>query len=143
MPSKKCILIVRGVKSLRNGKRNPKEYPYWNELISLLKDYKIKEVGIVPLEELNRLLDECFTWIGVDSFFQHYAWYHKKKGIVIFGKSDPNIFGHKDNINILKGRNHLRSNQFDIWENENYSEEVFVKPEIILEEVKRLDGKQI
>lgn len=133
MLSEKCILISKGVKLLRNGKRNPKDYPYWDKLIELLKkEYKIIEVGILPLKELDKLIEECYTWIAVDSFFQHYAWYKGKKGIVIFGKSDPNIFGHKENINILKDRNHLRSNQFSIWELEEYSEDCFTQPEEII-----------
>ena len=134
------IIIAPFAKELRNGKENPKNYPYWEELISLIKE-PIVQVGIegekqlVPdfrknlsILELRQLIQECRTWVGIDSFFQHLAWDENKKGILLWGPSDPNIFGHPENINLLKDRKYLVPNQFLWWEATEHQAERFVTP---------------
>ena len=77
------IIIAPFAQKLLNGKENPKNYPYWKELIGMI-DEPILQVGVqgekqlvddfrknLPIKELRKLLQECQTWIGVDSFFQH------------------------------------------------------------------------
>ena len=81
---------------------------------------------------LRELLWQCRTWIGVDSFFQHLGWDEGKKGIVLWGPSDPLIFGHPENINLLKARSHLVKNQFLWWEATEYQNDRFVKPKEVL-----------
>lgn len=138
------IIISPYSQKLRNGKINPKNYPYWKELISLI-DEQIIQVGVtgeeqlVPdfrlnlsMNELKELVLECRTWISVDSFFQHFCWDLNKPGIVLFGQSDPNIFGHSENTNLLVDRKYLREKQFWLWEQADYNEECFVKPEIVI-----------
>lgn len=138
------IIISPYSKMLRNGANNPKNYPYWKELISLI-DEDIVQVGIsgeeqlvkdfrknLSLNEMSNLINECKTWISVDSFFQHFAWHLGKPGIVLWGQSDPDIFGHKENINLLKDRKYLREKQFWIWEQCEYNSEAFVEPEYVL-----------
>jgi len=138
------ILIAPYSKLLRNGKNNPKNYPYWKELISLIKE-EIIQIGTdheeqlvpefrrnLPLGDLRYLIGECRTWISVDSFFQHLAWDCGKKGIVLFGPSDPLIFGHPENINLLEDRSYLREKQFWWWEQCEYRKEAFVKPAEVL-----------
>lgn len=130
---------------------NPKNYPYWPELIELLKPLKmnIVQVGIsgekklvedfrpdLSLDELKKLILECNGWISVDSFFQHYAWSLGVKGIVIFSQSDPNIFGHHENINLLKDRKYLREKQFWLWSQTQYIKEAFVDPTVVFDAVK-------
>src|SRR5690349_8577018 len=105
--NKKTILISRGVRPLRNGKTNAKTYPYFDELVSLLGDYEIKEIETMPLEQLEPTIKSAETVICVDSFIQHFCWLIGKQAVVIWGKSDPLIFGHKENINILKDRKYL------------------------------------
>jgi ADP-heptose:LPS heptosyltransferase len=108
------IIISPFVKPLRNGKNNPKNYPYWETLIEMI-DEPIVQVGVegekqlvpdfrknLPIGELRKLIQECRTWISCDSFFQHLAWDEKKPGIVLWGPSDPLIFGHPENVNLLK-----------------------------------------
>ena len=103
------IVMAPYAQKLRTGKLNPKNYPYWEELIGKI-DEPIIQVGIegekqlvpdfrknLPIAELRKLLKECRIWIGVDSFFQHLAWDEGKKGIVLWGPSDPLIFGHPEN----------------------------------------------
>ena len=137
------ILIHPYAKPLLNGKVNPKNYPYWEELISLI-DEPIIQIGVegekqlVPdfrknlsIIELRQLIKDCRTWIGIDSFFQHLAWSEGKQGIVLWSVSDPLIFGHTENINLLKNRVYLAKNQFLWWDFTEYDANKFVEPEII------------
>ena len=139
------IIISPYAKALRNGKTNAKNYPYWKELIRLI-DKPIVQVGIegeeqlvddfrknLSLNELGKLVDQCKTWISCDSFFQHFSWDKQKYGIVLWSVSDPLIFGHPENINLLKDRNNLVENQFLWWENTEHDAKKFVSPEIVIE----------
>lgn len=138
------IIISPYSKQLKNGKRNPKEYPHWNELIALINE-PIVQVGVtgekqlVPdfrpnlsLVQLKELLQECRTWIGCDSFFQHLAWSIGKPGIVLWSVSDPLIFGHPENINLLKDRSCLAENQFLWWDYVEYDPNKFVSPQEVI-----------
>jgi ADP-heptose:LPS heptosyltransferase len=82
---------------------------------------------------LRNLIGMCDTWISCDSFFQHLAWDEGKPGIVLWSVSDPNIFGHSENINLLKSRDCLAPNQFLWWEATEYDPNKFVEPERVLE----------
>ena len=139
------IIISPYSKALKNGKTNPKNYPYWKELIRLINE-PIVQVGIegeeqlvddfrknLSLSKLRTLIDQCKTWISCDSFFQHLAWDQGKCGIVLWSVSDPLIFGHPENINLLKDRNNLVQNQFLWWEHTEHDANKFVKPKIVLE----------
>ena len=139
------IIISPYSKALRSGKTNPKNYPYWKELIRLIKE-PIVQVGIegeeqlvddfrknLSLKELESLVNDCRTWISCDSFFQHFSWDKQKYGIVLWSVSDPLIFGHPENINLLKDRNNLVQNQFLWWEQTEYDANKFVSPEIVIE----------
>jgi ADP-heptose:LPS heptosyltransferase len=138
------IIISPYAKALNNGKTNPKNYPYWEELISLI-DEPIVQVGIegekqlVPdfrknlaVPQLRQLIKDCRIWIGCDSFFQHLAWSEGKQGIVLWSVSDPLIFGHSENINLLKDRNSLAKNQFLWWESTEHNSESFVLPQEVI-----------
>ena len=139
------IIISPYAKALKSEKTNPKNYPYWKELIKLI-DEPIVQVGIegeeqlVPdfrknlsLKELETLVNDCRTWISCDSFFQHFAWDKQKYGIVLWSVSDPLIFGHLENFNLLKNRNNLVENQFLWWEDTEHDPNKFVSPEIVIE----------
>lgn len=143
------IIISPYAKFMRNGEKHPKNYPFWEEVIKNTNEHII-QVGIkgetqlvedfrtnLPLYELALLVKDCKTWVSVDSFFQHFCWDIGKPGIVIFAQSDPNIFGHPENINLLKDRKYLRDKQFWIWEQAEYKEEAFVGPEIVLNALKK------
>ena len=139
------IIISPYAKKLICGKENPKNYAYWKELIALI-DEPIIQVGVegeeqlvddfrknLPISELRKLLKECRIWIGCDSFFQHLAWDEGKQGIALWSVSDPLIYGHAENINLLGSRDNLVKNQFLWWENVEHKSEFFVSPEMILE----------
>jgi len=138
------IIIAPYAQKLRTGKQNPKNYPYWEELISKI-DEPIVQVGLVgekqlvpdfktnlSIAALRELLWQCRTWIGVDSFFQHLAWDEGVPGIVLWGPSDPLIWGHSKNTNLLKDRSHLVANQFIWWEATEHCNDRFVKPNEVL-----------
>lgn len=140
------ILISPYAKKLHNGKLNPKNYPYWKELIELIGESNIIQIGIegeeqlvsdfrknLPILELKKLLDSCTNWISCDSFFQHLAWSVGKRGIVLWSVSDPNIYGHKENINLLKDRSYLSPNQFLWWEQTPHNSDAFVAPSVVIE----------
>ena len=138
------IIISPYAKKLINGKENPKNYPFWHELIALI-DEPIIQVGIdgetplvedfrsnLSMPELRQLIKDCRIWIGVDSFFQHLAWSEGKPGIVLWSVSDPRIFGHKENLNLLKSRDNLTKNQFLWWDFTEHNPDYFLKPEEVI-----------
>ena len=138
------IIIAPYAQKLRTGDNNPKNYPYWEELISKI-DEPIIQVGIegekqlvedfrtnLPIECLRQLVKDCRTWISVDSFFQHLGWDEGKQGIVLWGPSDPLIYGHPENINLLKDRKYLAPNQFLWWEQTEHLPDRFISPEEVL-----------
>lgn len=147
------IIISPYARKMRNGKLNPKNYPYWEEVVRGI-DEEIIQIGVegeeplVPdfrkhlaLYELAALTTQCKTWMSVDSFFQHFCWDLNKPGIVLFGQSDPNIFGHPENVNLLKDRKYLREKQFWLWEQAEYDKDAFVEPEIVLNELEKFGVK--
>jgi hypothetical protein len=152
------ILISPYSKKLRrklsSGKEidvaNPKNYPHWKEVVAELSD--VVQIGVTGEEQLvedfrtdlalNIITDlarECLTWISVDNFFPHLVHYElRKSGVVIWGMSDPKIFGYPENINLLRDEKYLRRDQFDVWVNEPYNSNIFVEPDIVIEAVKSL-----
>ena len=155
---KEIILIFPYSVKLRNGKENPKNYPYWKELIDLIKlnyDYLIIQIGKdtenkiegvdaflknLSFKELEKLLNECKTWISIDSFFPHFVnCYNKNKsGIVLFGPSDPKIYGYTYNVNILKDTKYLRKNMYEVWENTEYNKESFYTEQQLFNFIKHI-----
>lgn len=138
------IIIHPYAKPLQSGKQNPKNYPYWQELIALINE-SIVQIGVIgeqqlvpdfrtnlPVIELRRLIKECRTYIAVDSFFQHLAWSEQKQGIVLWSVSDPRIFGHDCNINLLQNRDYLSANQFLWWDATEYNIDAFMKPQEVI-----------
>lgn len=144
------ILISPYAKKTKNNNESPKNYPFWSELVWLVHENGIKttQLGLkgddligcsdnkfdLNLVELQLLLDEYDTFISVDSFFQHFAWYYNKKGIVLWGPSNPNIFGHKEHLNLIENIDNIRKDQFLYWENE--ISDNFVKPNAVITALK-------
>lgn len=149
------IILSPYAKYMRNGKPHPKNYPWWKEVIDHIDD-EIIQVGVtgeppivsdfrhnLPLDELGKLVDECSTWMSVDSFLQHFAWDRRKYGIAIFSQSDPIIFGHPENSNLLKDRSYLREQQFWLWEQCEFNADAFVKPEVVLDTLHKNFGVKL
>lgn len=147
------ILVSPFAKQMRNGKPHPKNYPWWKEVISRI-DEEIIQVGVegeeqlVPdfrkgmsLADLKDLVLQCKTWMSVDTFLQHFCWDLNKPGVVIFAQSDPVIFGHPENTNLLKDRTYLREKQFWLWEQCDFRENAFVKPDVVVAALKKYNVK--
>jgi ADP-heptose:LPS heptosyltransferase len=144
------ILISPYAKPLRNGGNNPKNYPFWKEVVSGLNGAEIIQIGAgdekaisskvkliknQPFAEIARLVGKCKVWVSVDNFLPHLAHHVGKPGIVLWGQSDPNIFGYPENRNLLKDRNYLRKDQFMIWEACEYLKDAFVGPQDVVKEL--------
>lgn len=150
------IIISPYSKIRPNGKPSAKNYPYWKEVVEALRAQgaKVIQIGVVgeqpigadefltnlPLREIKKLILECDMWLSVDNFFQHLAWTLGKKGIAIFGPSDPNIFGHSENVNLLKSLNSLRQKQFFVWHEDELNPDIFMKPEVVLEAIEEFQN---
>jgi hypothetical protein len=144
----KILLSLSSRKMRSKDAPNPKNYPYGERLIELLHEKNIdtiqvrtNENNILParqvltdllLPDLQKTILECESFIAVDNFIQHYATYLGKRGVVIFGQSDPLIYGYPQNINLLKDRKYLREDQFGLWESVDFKEDVFVSPEKVV-----------
>jgi hypothetical protein len=150
----KKIIISPYSRKLRSGYMNPKNYPYWRMVVEILRRHRhIHTIQIgqknesliradelitnCSLEGLRIHLNECDAWASVDNFWHHFcALYNKTKpGVVVWGKSDPLIFGYPWNTNLLKSRTCLRNKQFDIWEAEKFDPSIFIEPEIVAEAI--------
>lgn len=142
------IIISPYSRAMRNGNANAKNYPWWKEVIAMLREKgcHVTQVGLsgevsfdvnevvngAKLKTLEKMIAECDVWCSVDNFFQHLAHLQRKPGVVIFGRSNPDIFGHSENKNLLKDRNNLREKQFDIWEACPANDDVFVSPDVVV-----------
>jgi hypothetical protein len=144
----KPILISRGVKKLRNNQRSAKDYPWWDEgpnkmagLIPMLREsgYEVKELDVeIKLPALKEMVEGCSTVICCDSFMQHFCWSIKKRAVVLWGVGDPFVFGHKEHLNLLKSRNNIRENQFEMWEGVKYNPDVFMTPDQVVAHIKKV-----
>jgi hypothetical protein len=56
---------------------------------------------------------------------------------VIWSQSNPLIFGHEENINLLKDKKYLRKEQFYLWEQCEYNKDAFVEPTTVLKHIKQ------
>lgn len=132
-----------------DGQKCAKDYPFWKELIPLLNDH-IVQIGVpgeTPLvedfrtykfSELKEFIKEMDLFISVDNFFPHFCHHYGRHGIVLFGTSDPNIFGYPQNLNFLKDRDYLRPDQFYWWKDEVNNPEVFVNPQFVAQKANTL-----
>lgn len=151
------IIISPYSKPLINGNRNAKNYPYWKELICLIAGSTLDDIVQIGTDKeekiegaeyfaknvpFNILKDKVCTpnsiVIGVDNFLPHFAYYYGKTMIVLWGQSDPMLFGYKANLNYLKDRKYLRKDQFNTWEAVPYIEEAFLSAEKVFEQIKHL-----
>ena len=138
------------------SKVNAKNYPYWKELVKKLValDCEVLQLGVSgekqipgtsklllnsPMSELKKMLDSCDFWISVDNFFHHFAHFYKKPGFVLWGPSDPSIFGYSENVNILRSKKYLRppNEQFLFWKWVEYKQERFVSAESVIDIIKK------
>lgn len=157
MEKEKVILISCWAKPLRSGGWNAKNpsKEWWYKIIKLLKEkgYMVWQCGQgaeIKLKFADRHLwdkdlwalaqdiKSCTAWASVDNFFHHFALLQcQKPGVVIWSQSDPEIFGHDKNINLLKDKQYLRPKQFELWENATYNKDAFVEPEEVIQAIEK------
>ena len=135
-----------------SSERNPKNYPYFEEVVDMLKkhNFRVVQLGVsgekeienvdevlfnLSISELKEKLRNCYTWISVDSMIGHLGRYMNKKGIVIFSRSNPKHFGYKENINLYKDEKYFRKDPFGLWSSVDFIEEAFVEPEIVIKNI--------
>ena len=137
------------------GKPSPKSYPFAKELADLIvARHTLVQLGgqedeeLTPdfrknlsFDEVGKLISTCDTAVCVDSYLQHHCWYLNKKAIVLWGISDPLIFGHPIHDNLLVSRSFLRPNQFDLYYSNEHNPGAFVLPEVVLETINTLEVK--
>lgn len=145
------LLFPRAAKTT-DGQPSPKDYSHFEVVVKRLSElgFEVHQAlkageATVPgckgwyenfsLKYLMPLIQGCETWISVDSFAQHFAWTIKEPGVAIFGQSDPLIFGHPENINLLKDRKFLRDRQFGLWSQTKAFPEMWVGPEAVVNAV--------
>lgn len=135
---------------------NPKNYPYFSKLVELLNrdGYKVIQIGVtseeriegvseflldLPYSVLRDLVDRCIAWIAVDNFFPHFCHANRlKPGIVLWGVSDPKIWGYPENVNLIRGRDYLRPHQYQTWNEIEYNPQAFMYAENVADTVRKL-----
>lgn len=150
---KKYIVISPYSRALKNNKINPKNYPYWQTIIEELKnDFNFIQIGSnaeaklyniyeykfdLSFNELTELIcnEDCYCWMSVDNFLPHFCANINIPGIVIWGISDPKIFGHAMHTNLLKSTDYLRKDQFNVWEEAIYNINSFIPPTEIIKQI--------
>lgn len=145
------IVLAPYAARLHNNSRNPKNFPHWAEVVHALNNlgYEVIQIGVAgeervagvsqfiinwPLRKLRQVLEDADCFMSVDSFLPHFVWAEKlnKRGVVVWGQSDPLIWGHPTNVNLLLSRDHLRPLQFQDWPSATYNADVFVTPEEVV-----------
>lgn len=152
----KVVLISPFAQVLPDGSPNPKSPPvqFWHELVVMLKAEGIYTVHVgVPGERLigadeiafnlskdaiENVVSNASTFVCADTMLQHVGAHVGKTGVVIFSQSDPLIFGHSSNVNILKSREYLRANQYQLWTQTPYIYDSFPSVNQVFTEIMKL-----
>lgn len=156
MPHNKNILISPYSNILPNGQESPKNWSKenWIELVNKIKensDYNILQIGTFqeeqikgtdiifrnrPFEEVKKLIQNSRVILSVDNFLPHFCKTFNKKCIVIWGPSNPKIFGYKENINLQGDSKYMRRDQFWKWDQcESIDLRVFPSVEQVYNEI--------
>jgi len=143
--------------------------PRWEVLVSEIKSlgYKVYQVGGQDDEKVEgcdryflgidyrltiAMLEKSRGFVSVDTFLGHAGHAIGKKGVVIFGPSEPKFFGHNSNINIFhregcpQGRACLQGSEPKFqWLSHGYTCEnrkcmESISVEEVLQEVRKLDN---
>jgi hypothetical protein len=131
------------------GKSNAKNYHRWPEVVRMLKvaGHHTTQIAISEDDDIGcdgrivnpnhdkivETLSQHDTWATIDSFLQHLAaaFTPDKVGTVVFGPSDPRIFGHGHNNNVIAQPTRLREDQFAFWHDVKHDPEAFPTPEAV------------
>lgn len=138
---------------------SPKNYPYWTSIIKALKEKgftNIVQIGLegetklegvddvkfnLPLKEVEELVSQCRIWLSVDNFLPHLANAVGKKGVVIFTITNPDVFGYRQNRNLLKDKKFIREG-FLRFRQEEVQTKSYVSPREVVEAVLSLISEE-
>lgn len=140
------IIVAPYSRSRKDGKRNPKNYPWWQLLLEELASDRHELTVITYGEEehinvaaktytpgrlysVESLLESHDMFMSVDNYMQHMAHFLGVRGVVMYGPSDPRIFGYKENLNLYEDEKFFRPHQFQTWDECDFSEDAFMRPE--------------
>lgn len=137
--------------------RHAKSYPFWRELVPMIKKlgFKVVQIGKkdedqipvmddywfgLSLAELQKRISECRCWVSVDNFLQHMVNSMPTivPGVVIYGISNPKLFGYAYNKNVLKDEKYLRPDPYGEWKGIVQNPEAFETPEKVIEQIKEV-----
>ena len=150
MSEKIKILMAPFCKPRHDGKMNAKNYPYWNEvLLEIAPVYDITQIvygseqwlkGVgyadnLSLNHTEHLMRETNMFLCIDTYLQHMGHFLGKPGVVIFGPSDPALFGYKDNINLYVDGKYFRPHQYQTWNEWDFNKDAFVLPDVVINAV--------
>ena len=96
------------------------EWPvdYWNKLISEMPEYTFIQLGVATENQVDKAIDfrgrttfreamaiikNAKSFVGVVSSFSHATNAFDTPGVVLFGASAVEVWGHPNNINLFKG----------------------------------------
>ena len=139
---KPVIAFAPFSKKRTDGKRNAKDFPYWEDVVSKLSDRcdiiqfaygsetpLVKPDSVLsnmPLHYIEHFVtNDADMFLCVDNYMQHLGHYVGKKGVVVYAQSDPRLFGYPENVNLYRDPMHFRKNQFLTWNQCDFSAEAF------------------
>jgi hypothetical protein len=151
------IIINPYSRRFGNQVMGPKDYPHWKSVIRGLKadGHFLIQIGQTAenrenlpvdeyafdytLAELEKLALSVDTWISVDTFFPHLCHFvGANPGVVIWGKSDPELFGYPEHVHLLRDRKFLRPDPYGYWEIVPFDPQVFVSPDAVVKAVRAI-----
>lgn len=109
-------IIIMHIHS-RSSQNHHWSHNKWVELIREMPDYTFVQLGLpdelhvegaidlrgkTSLREAFALIKCADSFVGIDSNFSHVTNAFDIPGVVLFGDSDPLLWGHENNINIYK-----------------------------------------
>lgn len=160
---RKKIIFAPYPKPRTDGKMNAKSYPYWQEVVDELSvDFKliqivhgnehpfvasskncpneVEHLMHVKFKEIEHLVEMSDTFLCVDNYLQHVGHYVGNTGVVLFGPSDPKLFGYSDNVNLFASEKYFRPHQFQTWNEWEYRKDAFVGPDVVISAVREKLG---
>ena len=126
-----------------------KMYPleWWAEVLKALPEHQFFQIGMQGDPVINgamvyfnmdeagirALAAKCEYIVCCDSFLQHMLAPTYRKIIVLWSKSNPDIFGYSHNTNLLKDKELLRPDQYGIWPQCPYDPNAFIDYRILVD----------
>jgi ADP-heptose:LPS heptosyltransferase len=108
--------IILHISSRTSGNQ---EWPLsnWGDVVKSMPGYTFIQLGVISeakvegvvdlrgktsIRQAMALIEHCISFVGVNSSLSHVTNVFGIPGVVLFGPSNPEIWGHDNNINIYK-----------------------------------------